>query len=195
MIERSNASEEGRINRNIKTEGHMRNSILRGIFAAAIMLTALSFRPLIATAQGDGAHVTIQSSPVTFTNADAGTCDPTTFTPKTGEPFCIESLTGTTTLSGDFVGSDLDEITVLIYANGFLNFSDYESWTGTFIGHGTGSFILFEFDGMGQMNGALTSRVRIVDGTGTGDLAGITGRGTFSGDTTTMTIEFPGQHH
>jgi Protein of unknown function (DUF3224) len=195
MIERSNASEEGRINRNIKTEGHMRNSIPRAIFAAAIVLTALNLRPVIATAQGDGAHVTIQSSPVTFTNADTGTCDPITFTPKTGEPFCIESLTGTATLSGDFVGSDLDEITILIYANGFLNFSDYESWTGTFIGHGTGSFILFEYDGAGQMNGALTSRVRIVDGTGSGDLAGITGRGTFSGDTSVMTIQFPGQHH
>ena len=173
----------------------MRNSILRGIFAAAILLTAISVQPLMASAEGDGVHVRIQSSPITFTNADPGTCDPSTFTPAPGQPFCIESLTGTTTLSGDFVGSDLDETTILIYANGLLNFSDYESWTGTFTGHGTGSFILFEYDGVGQLNGSQTSKVRIVDGTGTGDLAGITGRGGFSGETTEMTIQFPGQHH
>jgi hypothetical protein len=194
MIERSNTSEEGRIKRNRKTEGHMKKLIERGIFAATIALTALIVRPLMASAQGDGDHVSVQSSPTTFTNADPGTCDPITFLPKTGQPFCIESLTGTTTLSGDFVGSDLGEITILIYANGFLNFSDYESWTGTLAGRGTGSFILFEYDGMGQMNGALTSKVRIVNGTGSGDLVGITGRGTFSGDTTEMTVEFPGQH-
>jgi hypothetical protein len=194
MIERSNASGEGQINGNVEMEGRMKKSSLRGIFAAVIVLTALSVRPVMGRAEGEGLHVAIQSSPTTFTNADPGTCDPITFAPKTGQPFCIESLTGTTTLSGDFVGSDLDEITILIYANGLLNFSDYESWTGTLAGHGTGSFVLFEYDGMGQMNGALTSKVRIVEGTGSGDLVGITGRGTFSGDTSVLTIQFPGQH-
>ena len=173
----------------------MKESSLRGIFAAMILLTALSVRAVMVRAEGDGLHVAIQSSPVSFINADPGTCDPITFVPKTGEPFCIESLTGTSTLSGDFVGSDLDEITILIYASGLLNFSDYESWTGTFTGHGTGSFILFEYDGVGPLNGSLSSKVRIVDGTGSGDLVGIRGRGSASGDTTEMTIEFPGQHH
>jgi Protein of unknown function (DUF3224) len=194
MIERSNASGEGQINGKFEREVHMKKSIVRGIFAAVVALTAFSARPVMVKAEGNGLHVAIQSSPTSFINADPGTCDPITFAPKTGQPFCIESLTGTTTLSGDFVGSDLDEITILFYANGFLNFSDYESWTGTLAGHGTGSFILFEYDGMGQMNGALTSKVRIVDGTGSGDLVGITGRGTFSGDTSVMTIQFPGQH-
>jgi Protein of unknown function (DUF3224) len=172
----------------------MKNSILKGTIAAAIGLAILSVRPMIASAQGDGVHVMIQSSPITFTNADPGTCDAITFTPAPGQPFCIESLTGTTTLSGDFVGSDLDEITILIYANGLLNFSDYESWTGTLKGHGAGSFILFEYDGVGQLNGASTSKVRIVEGTGSGDLVGIKGNGSQSADVTTMTLEFPGQH-
>jgi hypothetical protein len=194
MIERSNASGEGQINGNVEMEGRMKKLSLRGIFAAVIVLTALTFRTVIASAQGEGLHVEVLSSPTIFIAADPGTCDPVTFAPKAGQAFCIESLTGTTTLSGDFVGSDLDEITILIYANGLLNFSDYESWTGTLAGHGTGSFVLFEYDGMGQMNGALTSKVRIVEGTGSGDLVGITGRGTFSGDTSVLTIQFPGQH-
>ena len=113
----------------------MKKLILRGIFAATIALTALSVLPPIASAEGDGDHVSVQSSPITFTNADPGTCDPVTFAPKTGQPFCIESLTGTTNLCGDFVGSDLDEISVLLYADGSSNFTDYESWTGTFTGH------------------------------------------------------------
>lgn len=194
MIESFNASGEDQFKRNVQTEGHMRNSILRGIFAAAIVLTAISVQPLMASAAGDGVHVMIQTSPITFTNADPGTCDPLTFAPKTGQPFCMLSVTGTTTLSGDFVGSDLDEISALLYADGSSNFTDYESWTGTFTGHGTGSFILLETDGVRQANGFATSKVRIVDGTGSGDLVGITGRGTFSGDTGVMTIQFPGQH-
>lgn len=173
----------------------MKKLILRGIFAATIALTALSVLPPIASAEGDGDHVSVQSSPITFTNADPGTCDPVTFAPKTGQPFCIESLTGTTNLSGDFVGSDLDEISVLLYADGSSNFTDYESWTGTFTGHGTGSFILLETDGIMQADGSTTSKVRIVNGTGTGDLVGITGRGGFSGETTEMTLGFPGHHH
>ena len=172
----------------------MKKLILRGIFAATIALTALSVLPPIASAEGDGDHVSVQSSPITFTNADPGTCDPTTFFPKTGQPFCVESLTGTTTLSGDFVGTDLDEFTVLVYANGSSNSADYEFWTGTFTGHGTGSFVLLETDAVVQANGSATSKVRIVDGTGSGDLVGITGRGNFSGDTSVMTIQFPGQH-
>jgi hypothetical protein len=179
----------------------MKNSILKGMLGAAIALVALSLRPIIAKAdghEGDGVHVVIPSSAISFTNADPGTCDPVTFAPKTGQQFCIASLTGTTTLSGDFVGTDLDEITILFYADGSSNFTDYESWTGTLKGHGTGTFILLEYDAVLQANGSTTSKVRIVDGTGTGDLIGITGRGGFSNatgaDVTTMTLEFPGQH-
>jgi hypothetical protein len=194
MIENSNTSEEGRIKRNRKTEGHMKKLIVRGIFAATIALTALGVRPVIASAE----HVSVQSSPTTFTNADPGTCDPITFAPKTGQLFCIESLTGTNTLTGDFVGTDLIEVSVLVYADGSSNFTDYESWTGTVTGHGTGSFILLETDGILHADGSATTKVRIVNGTGTGDLAGITGRGSFStatgAEVTTMTLEFPGQH-
>lgn len=198
MIENSNTSEEGRIKRNPKTEGHMKKLIVRGIFATTIVLTALIVRPLMASAQGDGDHVSIQSSPTSFINADPGTCDPITFAPKTGQLFCIESLTGTNTLTGDFVGTDLIEVSVLVYADGSSNFTDYESWTGTVTGHGTGSFILLETDGILHADGSATTKVRIVNGTGTGDLAGITGSGRFSNatgaDVTTMTLEFPGQH-
>ena len=177
----------------------MKNWILKGIIAAAMALAICTLRPMIASAQGDGFHVMIQSSPSNFINADPGTCDPVTFAPKSGQPFCVLSLTATNTLSGDFVGTDLDEVSALLYADGATNFTDYESWTGTLKGHGTGSFVLLESEGILQADGSATTQVRIVNGTGSGDLTGITGRGSFSNatgaDVTTMTIEFPGQHH
>lgn len=175
----------------------MKNSILKGMLCAAIAVAALALRPAMARAdghEGEGVHVVIQSSPLNIIAADPGTCDPSTFLPATAQPFCIETLEGTTALSGDFVGADQDEITILIYADGLLNFSDYESWTGTFTGHGTGSFVVFEYDGVGQLKGPQTTKVRIVDGTGSGDLVGISGRGSATNAASEMTIEFPGEH-
>jgi hypothetical protein len=197
MVEDRRSSAEALMKRNIEGEVRMKSSILKGMLGATIAVAALAVRPAMARAeghQGDGVRVVIQSSPINIINADPGTCDPSTFTPAPGQPFCIETLEATTALSGDFVGADQDEITILIYADGLLNFSDYESWTGTFAGHGTGSFILFEYDGVGQLDGSQTSKVRIVDGTGSGDLTGITGRGNGSNTATEMTIEFPGQN-
>jgi hypothetical protein len=175
----------------------MKNSILKGVLAAVIVLVALSGRALLAEAS-DGVHVVVTDTAGPFTAADPGTCDPITFFPKAGDPVCILTVGQLFTAAGDFVGSIFLETTLAQFPDGRAVFTDFETWTGTVTGHGTGTFTGLEYDAVTQVNGTTTSKFRILDGTGTGDLVGITGKGSFSNATgagvTTMTLEFPGQH-
>jgi hypothetical protein len=199
MVEVFKLAEASRINAKIEKEGNMKNSTLKGMLAAVIVLVALTGRPLTAAADGhesDGVHIVVTFIAGPSTAADPGTCDPTTFLPKAGDPVCIGTLAITTTASGDFVGTDLEEVTFAAFPDGSDSFTDFETWTGTLKGHGTGTFTLLSYDGVTQADGVFSSKLRILDGTGTGDLVGIAGMGGFASVTgvATMTLEFPGQH-
>ncbi len=201
MVEVFKLAEASRINAKIEKEGNMKNSTLKGMLAAVIVLVALTGRPLTAAADGhesDGVHIVVTFIAGPSTAADPGTCDPTTFLPKAGDPVCIGTLGQTFTASGDFVGTLFVELTFAAFPDGSGRFTDFETWTGTVKGHGTGSFTLLEYDAFQQPDLTITSKVRILDGTGTGDLVGVTGSGSFTGNPSTgvakMTLEFPAQH-
>jgi hypothetical protein len=132
-------------------------------------------------------------------NYDQGTCDPS-FLPYPGEPACVAYASGEYTLAGDLVGTEFEEDSLAYFANGTLLFTGYGMYTGTLKGRGTGSFVALDYDGIATPSGVQTGKLRIVDGTGTGDLVGISGSGSYAGPypiPATMTVEFPGppEHH
>jgi len=183
-------------NRKLKKKLVAKRWVSKGVLAVAIG-AVLTCSPLTAKAdahQSRGVNVVVNTTNGPFTAGDPGNCDPTTFTPKPGDPACTGTLGQMFTASGDFTGTLLIEETFVAFADGSSSFIDFEIWTGTFAGHGTGSFILLEYDGTGRPSGVNTSRLRIVDGTGTGGLEGITGTGSFSNasgeDVTKLTLHF-----
>jgi len=161
-----------------ETGAYVKNSILRGTLAAAIVLVALAGRPLAASA--DVFHITVVGPGIT-SNYLPGSCDPSTFYPKPGDQACIEELEISEPVSGDF-GTLFYEVTIAAFADGSLRTTDTELWTGTLKGHGAGTFVAHEYDEVGQPDGSETSSFRIFGGTGTGGLAGITGYGTYVGN-------------
>ncbi|HVA77404.1 MAG: hypothetical protein WAU33_02035 [Candidatus Binataceae bacterium] len=177
----------------------MKNSILKLILAAAIVCVPLGGRVAIAGVFGSVRVV----STATFSEyglGDPGTCNSTTFAPDPGEPVCIASIAETYTVSGDFVGGLLLETAFAEFANGsFALNSDFQNWTGSISGHGSGSFTLNEYDLLIRADGSYTSRLRILDGTGTGDFQGISGFGSSKGDLSsgvnTLIVEFPEEKH
>ena len=121
MVEVFKLAEASRINAKIEKEGNMKNSTLKGMLAAVIVLVALTGRPLTAAADGhesDGVHIVVTFIAGPSTAADPGTCDPTTFLPKAGDPVCIGTLGQTFTASGDFVGTLFVELTFAAFPDG-----------------------------------------------------------------------------
>jgi hypothetical protein len=51
-------------------------------------------------------------------------------------------------VSRPFDGTLLVETTAVAFTNGNVSYTDFEIWTGTVAGLGTGSFILLEYDGI-----------------------------------------------
>ena len=176
----------------------MQRWISKAGLAAMITFAVVALRPPGAKANGSrsrGVHIVVNTVDGAFTAGDPGNCDPTTFKPKAGDPACIASVGQEFSISGDFVGTGLFELTFTAFADGSTSYTDFETWTGTVTGHGAGSFVLLEYDGLMQSDGKSTSKLRILEGTGTGDLVGITGEGRFSNatgaDISEMTLHFP----
>lgn len=174
----------------------MKNSILKAMLAAVVVLVALTGRPLVAAASG-AKQITITFTFVANQNLDPGTCDPSTYRPSAGDPACIAYVAITNTETGDLVGTEFEEDSLLGFANGGLSYVGYEIWTGTLKGRGTGSFVVLEYDGIETPSGSEAGELRIVHGTGTGDLVGISGSGSYTGSGETgitvakMKVKFP----
>ena len=174
----------------------MKNSILKGMLAAVIVLVAFTGRPLLAAASG-AEQISVTFTLVDYPNADPGTCNPSTYLPYAGDPACIAYLAAAYTETGDFVGTESEEDSLVFFANGGAAFAGYENWIGTLKGRGTGSFVVLGYDGIETPSGMDWGKLRIVDGTGTGDLVGISGSGRYTGSAVTgiiatkMTVEFP----
>ena len=68
-------------------------------------------------------------------------------------------------------------------------------YTGTLKGRGTGSFVALDYDAYVTPSGFQSGKLRIVDGTGTGDLVGISGSGSYAGSSfpypAKMKVKFP----
>jgi hypothetical protein len=152
----------------------MRTLTLKGIVGLAIVAATVAGRGPAALASGN-VRVVSTATLSTYTAADPGTCDPNTFLPFSGDPACVAT----------------------IFAEASDLFTDFQIWSGTIAGRGTGSFVIQEYDGVTKSDGSYTSKLRVVDGTGTGDFAGITGKGTsagnLSGGTNTLKLKFPSQ--
>ena len=176
----------------------MKNSILKGMLAAVIVLVALTGRPLVAAASRPE-KISFAFASVVYQPEDLGTCDPSTGLPYAGDPACVASIGGTYTLTGDLVGTEFETDSMVFWPDGAISFTGYGMYTGTLKGHGTGSFVALDYDGYTAPppNGVETGTLRIVDGTGTGDLVGISGSGSFAGPLPVpakMTVKFPRNH-
>jgi Protein of unknown function (DUF3224) len=177
----------------------MKISIVKGILGAAVVVAMLSGRAMPAQAdKDDNVTIVVDAVPGPFTGGDPGTCDPTTFSPKPGDPMCVGEIGEVFTISGGMVGSLQFEESFAEFADGtFPILNDWEAWTGTINGRGTGSFTLQEYDIVSKLNGDYHSLLRIVPGSGSGDFEGITGAGTSKGNSNlgvnTLMLKFP--HH
>ncbi len=176
----------------------MKKSIQKGILAAVTVLLVLTGQVLVAMAS-EPVRLKITATFDNYTAADPGSCDPNTFRPKAGDPVCIATLGALWTTSGDMVGGIFTETTFAEFPDGSSSFTDFETWFGTITGHGTGAFTLLEYDGVGQADGTYTSKLRLVDKTGTGDFEGVTGSGSSRGNgatgLNTLTLTFPEYKH
>jgi hypothetical protein len=176
----------------------MKTPILRGIIA--ILAASVFMGQPVANAGSHKIHVVSTATLNGDTGGDPGTCDPVTFLPKAGDPACIASLAQLYNDTGDFEGNSLLEISYVQFANGdFANTGDFQTWNGTIDGVGTGSFVAHEYDLVFKSDGTYHSKIRVVDGTGTGDFTGVTGQGKSSGNLTSglnvLDLNFPSQHH
>ena len=138
---------------------------------------------------------------VDYPNGDPGTCDPATYLPKDSDPACVAYVAAAETLAGDLVGTELEEDSLVGWPDGGYSITGYEMYTATLKGRGTGSFVALAYDGYlaPPPNGFATAKLRIVDGTGTGDLVGISGSGSLAGSgplpiPAEMTVKFPLNH-
>src|SRR5208282_5867761 len=173
----------------------MKDSIQKVTLAVVTVLLVLTGQVLVVMAS-DTVRLEVTATFVGFSAADPGSCDPTTFLPNPGDQGCIATLGELFTASGDFVGGAFVEATFAPLADGSDSFTDFQTWSGTINGRGTGGFTLLEYDGVTRADGSYTSKLRSVDGTGTGDFQGITACGSSKGNATTgfnsLALTFPG---
>lgn len=180
----------------------MKNSIQKGILPAVTLALVFTGQVMVATAS-ETVRLKVTAPFVEFTALDKGNCDltPLFLRPMAGQPECIATFGQLFTASGDMTGEILAEITTAVFPDGSQVFTDYETWAGTIPGHGTGSFALLEYDGVSKADGSYTSKLRLVDKTGTGDFEGVTGSGSSRGNggaspgVNTLTLTFPEHKH
>jgi len=176
----------------------MKDSIQKVMLAALTVLLVLTGQVLVVMAS-EPVRLEVTATFVQFTAADPGTCDPSTFLPNPGDQSCIATLGELFTAAGDFVGGAFVEATFAPLPDGSDSFTDFQTWSGTINGRGTGTFTLLEYDGVTKADGSYTSKLRSVDGTGSGDFEGITAWGSSKGNATTgfnsLTLTFPGHKH
>jgi Protein of unknown function (DUF3224) len=122
-----------------------------------------------------------------YTAGDPGTCDSTYYLPIAPDPACVATVGELYDAFGDFEGTLRLELTFTAFPDASDQFSDFQLWTGTIGGYGTGSFEVLEYDGITKSDGTYTSKLKVVEGTGTGDFGGVTGMGTSAGDLTSGT--------
>jgi hypothetical protein len=95
------------------------------------------------------------------------------------------------------VGTEFETDSMVFWPDGAISFTGYGMYTGTLKGRGTGSFVALDYDAYVTPSGVQTGKLRIVDGTGTGDLVGISGSGSYAGPfpiPAKMTVKFPRNH-
>jgi hypothetical protein len=163
----------------------MKNSIRKGMLVAVIVLAALAYGSLVATAEpcnptARQCEYNVTVEPAVQEAFDQGNCT-SAGVPRTGAPVCISTGRYVSTLTGDFKGTILYEVTVAVFADLSFRATDTETWTGSLAGGRKGTFTGYEYADFGAPNGEETSTSSIFEGTGTGDLTGITGHVVYVG--------------
>jgi hypothetical protein len=157
----------------------MKFSDLKRVWAAIAF--AIAAAPLLAATAYAGpslnVHATFADNEIT---ALEDNCDPSTGLPFTGDAACIGIETITGSFSGDLQGTYLSEIDFAVLANGEAPYSTFTTFSVTVAGHGSGSFTDFEVGSIAP-SGEITGKWRVLNGSGTGELAGITGKGKVAG--------------
>ena len=128
---------------------------------------------------------------------DFQNCDPVTFLPPDGGA-CIGIQTSFGTSTGTIEGSYATEIDFAVLASGESQFTDYNRNTASVEGRGSGSFTVFESATL-SASGNIKGNWQIVKGSGTGDLARISGKGKLTGiynpNTGLSTVSYTGVLH
>lgn len=185
----------------------MKNWTLKAMLAGVIVLTPFGGSPSMAVAddhESNIVHIKAQGADTAVLALDAGTCDPQTILPMPGDSACIGTEKVSGAYSGDLEGTDLFETVFVDFPNLSTNYVLYDTFKGAVAGHGSGSFTIFEHDGLITPDGTETDQWRVVEGSGTGQLTGVTGHGEFVGmlnfntglgaGTLEGELEFPGRH-
>lgn len=108
-------------------------------------------------------------------------CDPTTGLPSGGEGTCagVEILHGT--ISGGLDGTYDSYANYVVRADGSAPFTSFNLVTARMDGRGDGTFAMLETCTI-ETTLRLRCRWSVVDGSGTGAFAGVSGKGTTEGD-------------
>lgn len=114
------------------------------------------------------------------------TCDPNTGLPNPGDGACVGIETITGTKSGDIEADYLAEINFAVLESGEAPYTSFTRFTGSVAGHGSGSYTVLEIGGVAP-SGEITASWHVIEGSATGDLVGMTGKGKVVGtyDSTT----------
>jgi hypothetical protein len=133
--------------------------------------------------------------PESYTAFDFGTCDQNNFPlPKTGDPACVAFVNEVYDAKGDFTGQLSFEVAFTEFSDYSDSFADYQLWDGSLTDGRTGTFIVLE-QGAAKSDGSYSSKLTVVEGTGTGDFAGVSGKGsslgTLDSGTNTLKLKFP----
>jgi Protein of unknown function (DUF3224) len=131
----------------------------------AIVLAALPIH--VAAAAGSQGTQHLQAHALNISIPEVAACDPA------GR--CIGTYTGTSTLTGDLTGSFLNYGAVYGDLTAYWNVN-LSLFQGDVEGCGTGTVVFsFPLDGPNPVDGHFT----VIEGSGTGDLAGMTGTGRY----------------
>jgi hypothetical protein len=149
------------------------------LFVAAVL--AVFAAPLLVSPARAGSslrvHLDVADNAIT---ALQDTCDPNTGLPNPGDAACIGIETTTGASSGALDATYLAEINFAVLADGTAPFTSIETFTGTVAGRGPGSVTVLEIDNI-DAAGVLTGKWRVLKGSGSGALEGVTGSGKVAG--------------
>jgi Protein of unknown function (DUF3224) len=158
----------------------MKQIYSKALLAALIVPAVLLAQPSMASASGN-VRITSTATLGAYTSYDPGTCDDSTYLPPDGEAACVSTIGEEYNATGDFAGTLQLELTFTTFADGSLVFTDYQLWDGTLNDGRAGSFVVIE-QGTEDLAGNYSSELKVVEGSGSGDFAGVTGKGTSNGD-------------
>jgi len=156
----------------------------------ALAFGALAFATMFASSRiadaGQTLPVRIKVVDSTVT-ALQDNCDPSTGLPLPGDGACAGIQTTLGNSSGSLAATYVAQINFAVLTSGEAPFTSFDTFTGSLKGRGAGSFTALEIDNI-TPSGKITGIWNVVEGSGAGNLKGISGWGSVTGtyDPTTV---------